>query len=88
MPAENTTNCRACGIEVSSKVPEYYVELECFRKINKSEEQPPRRGSDEYHAAIEKLAPEVREEYFNNLQMYDDGHLWCPACGIKLGGSE
>jgi len=87
MPAELPIVCAACGTEVAPDVPEYYVELECFRIISEREDKTPRRGSKEYHEAFEKLAPEVREAYFKNREMYDEGYRWCPVCGTRLSWS-
>lgn len=84
MTAEPTIVCASCGAEVTSQVPEYYIELECFRKIREHGKSVPRRGSKEYHEAIEKLLPEIRKKYFESSEMYDEGHRWCPKCGIRL----
>ncbi len=87
MRADNIMVCNSCGVEMKPDVPEYFVELECFRIINGRGKEMPRRGSREYHEASEKLLPEIRAAYFKNRKMYDDGHLWCPACGARLRGS-
>jgi len=79
-----TINCPSCGAEITSDVPEYYVELECFRMISERGQDTPRRGSKEYHEAIEKLLPQVRKKYFENIELYDQGHRWCPKCGMRL----
>ena len=86
MSSEPVIVCPSCGAEVSREAPEYYVELECFRIIAEQGQDVPRRGSEEYHEAIERLLPKIREEYFKNREMYDGGHLWCPACGARLQG--
>ncbi len=77
--------CGSCGAEVSREIPEYFVELECFRLMADRQEKMPRRGSNEYHKAMDTLLPEIREAYFNNSEMYDKGHLWCSSCGCRLG---
>ena len=84
MSLEREITCGSCGAKVSREVPEYFVELECFRLMADRQEEIPRRGSNEYHKAMEKLMPEIREAYFNNPGMYDKGHLWCSACGCRL----
>lgn len=84
-PIENAIVCRSCGMEVTRDVPEYYIELECFRIIKARGEEAPRRGSKEYHEAIEQIMPKIKAKYFKNKEMYDGGHLWCPACGTRLG---
>lgn len=76
--------CECCGTEISPQAPEFYVELECFRLISERGEYVPRRGSSEYHEAMERLRPKIGESYFRNQQMYDHGHLWCPVCGCKM----
>ena len=88
MSAGHTLVCPACGSDITPDVPEYFIELECFRLIQRRGAKAPRRGSAEYHEAIEKLSPEIRETYFKNREMYDEGHLWCPKCGCRLKGSE
>ena len=85
MSAENDLICRSCGAEVAPDVPEYYIEIECFRLIKERGEKTPRRGSNEYQESIERFMPEIRVKYFKNKEMYDGGHLWCPACGTRLG---
>lgn len=84
MSPDHKLACAFCGVEISPEVPEYFIELECFRLISESGGETPRRGSKDYHESIEKLSPQVREAYFQNREMYDDGHLWCPACGSRL----
>jgi DNA-directed RNA polymerase subunit RPC12/RpoP len=81
---ERTYTCAHCGAEVSPEVPEYFIELECFRIIDEREGETPRRGSSEYQEAMEKLSPEIKAAYFKNPEMYDNGHLWCPMCGGRL----
>jgi hypothetical protein len=88
MTAEPTIVCASCGAEVTSEVPEYYIELECFRMIRERGEDVPRRGSDAYHEAIENLSPEIKKKYFENSEMYNEGHRWCPKCGIRLGENK
>jgi len=83
VPRDDLMKCACCGVKISPEVPDYYIELECFRMI--SEQGPaPRRGSREYHDAMERLVPEIRAAYFQNRDMYDRGHLWCPNCGSRL----
>ena len=88
MPAEKPPVCAACAAEITTDVPEYFIELECFRLLDEREEKVPRRGSKEYHEVIERLLPEIRESYFRNRRMYDEGHLWCPSCGFRLAGTR
>ena len=85
MCSEHVITCASCGAEISCDVPEYFIELECFRIISEREEEIPRRGSKQYHEAMDKLSSDVREAYFQNREMYDQGHLWCPVCGGRLG---
>jgi len=88
MSLEREIMCGSCGARVSRAVPEYFVELECFRFMADRQETIPRRGSNEYHEAMEKLLPEIREAYFNNPEMYDKGHLWCSVCGCRLSSNS
>lgn len=88
MPAGHTIICASCGAEIAPDVPEYFIELECFRLIRQRGEEVPRRGSRKYHEAIESLTPEIREAYFKNREMYDGRHLWCPKCGYRLRGPD
>lgn len=85
MTAERTIICLSCSAEITSEVPEYYIELECFRMISERGEEVPRRGSKDYHEAFERLLPEIKKKYFENSEMYEEGHRWCPKCGIRLG---
>ncbi len=80
-------NCACCGAQITPQVPEYFVELECFRLLNERKGSVPRRGSKEYHDAMEEFLPEIQESYYRNREMYDNGHLWCPVCGSKLAAS-
>ena len=41
MAAERTIACSACGTEVAPEVPEYYIELECFRIISERGKDAP-----------------------------------------------
>ncbi len=84
MSPEQKLVCALCGAEISPEVPEYFIELECFRIMSERGEQVPRRGSKDYHDAMEKLLPNIREAYYKNPQMYDHGHVWCPVCGGRL----
>lgn len=84
MSGDTAKVCQSCGAQITQEAPEYFIELECYRLINERRGTVPRRGSREYHDAMEKLVPEIRESYFNNRQMYDHGHLWCPVCGSRL----
>ena len=84
MPTEKPSACAICGAETTADVPEYFIELECFRLMEERTGKVPRRGSKDYHEAIERLLPEIRESYFRNRRMYDGGHLWCPLCGCRL----
>jgi predicted RNA-binding Zn-ribbon protein involved in translation (DUF1610 family) len=84
MTAEPTIVCASCGAEISSEVPEYYVELECFRIIRERGKDVPRRGSKKYHEVFNELLPQIKKRYLENSEMYDEGHRWCPKCGIRL----
>ena len=84
MPGERVSACSCCGARIETQVPEYYIELECFRLLNQQGREIPRRGSREYHEAMDRLLPEIQEAYFRNREMYDNGHLWCPTCGSRL----
>ncbi len=85
---EGTIRCACCGALVSPEVPEYYIEIESFRLLSERGVSMARRGSREYHDAMEKVRSEVVASYFHNLELYDRGHLWCPTCGSKLFSSE
>jgi hypothetical protein len=76
--------CACCGEAVRPEVPEYFIEIESFRLMAERNLQMPRRGSKEYHSALEKLRPEVQALYFCNQGLYNRGHLWCPKCGSRL----
>jgi hypothetical protein len=84
MSGDRIFACACCGAEIAPEVPKYFVELECLRLIREREEKVPRRGSKEYHDAMERLLPEIQQAYFGNQEMYDHGHLWCPECGRRL----
>ena len=83
-PPNRNFICSLCGAEVSSEVPEFFIELECFRIISECEGEIPRRGSKEYHESMERLSPGIKEAYYANREMFDHGHLWCPVCGGRL----
>ena len=87
MAADDVFTCSSCGAEITPEVPDYFIELESFRLMNEREEKMPRRGSKDYHDMMKRLLPEIREAYFRNREMYDHGHLWCPACGNRLATS-
>jgi hypothetical protein len=76
--------CVCCGELVQPEVPEYFIEIESFRLMAERNLRMPRRGSKEYHSALEKLRSEVQALYFGNRELYDQGHLWCPRCGSRL----
>ena len=84
MASDVNPTCSFCGAKIVPQVPEYYMELECFRLMSTRLETVPRRGSREYHEVMQALAPEVHEAYFQNREMYDRGHLWCSVCGGRL----
>ncbi|UCD58795.1 MAG: hypothetical protein JSV16_06730 [Candidatus Hydrogenedentota bacterium] len=84
MSADHVFTCACCGSEIGAEVPEYYIELECFRLMSEREERLPRRGSREYHEAMDRLLPEIRQAYFEDREMFEQGHLWCPVCGSRL----
>jgi DNA-directed RNA polymerase subunit RPC12/RpoP len=84
MVADQTPKCASCSAQISAEVPEYYVELESFRLMSERIEKLPRRGSKEYHEAMERLMPQIHRGYFQNPEMYDTGHRWCPVCGSRL----
>jgi hypothetical protein len=88
---DSVIKCVCCGVSVAPEVPEYFIELECFRLMTELSGQIPRRGSPEYHDVMEKLRPEISASYFRNMELYDRGHLWCPMCGSRLsprGGED
>ena len=60
MSAGHTFTCAHCGAEVLPEVPEYFIELECFRIIQAREEKIPRRGSKEYHETMERWRRQYR----------------------------
>ena len=80
--------CGCRGELVPADVPEYCVELECYRLLREREQKVPCRGSREYHEVMERLSAEIHRNYFQNPSMYDHGHLWCPMCGCRLGHQE
>ena len=84
MPDNRNFICSLCGAEISPDVPEFFIELECFRIIREREGDIPRRGSKDYHEAMKQLSPKIKEEYYKNREMFDHGHLWCPVCGARL----
>ena len=84
MPESETVRCGCCSASVTPQVPEYYAEIESFRLMAERNESVPRRGSAKYHDAMERLRPEAQASYFQNHELYDRGHLWCPMCGNKL----
>jgi hypothetical protein len=84
LPESDIPSCACCGAEIPVEVPEYYIEIQSFRLMSERIEKVPRRGSKEYHDEMEKLLPEIRQGYFQNPEMYNQGHLWCPVCGSRL----
>jgi ribosomal protein L32 len=80
--------CACCGVFVTPEVPEYFVEIESFRLMAERNQSVPRRGSREYHDAIDKLRAEVSASYFLNCELYEHGHRWCPRCGSRLTSEE
>ena len=84
MSVNRNFTCSLCGAAISPEVPEYFIELECFRIISERGGDVPRRGSMDYHEAMEQLSPEIKEAYYRNREMFDHGHLWCPVCGGRL----
>jgi len=88
MPSGKMTVCDCCGAQISPDVPAYFIELECYRLLSERGQPVPRRGSTEYHTAMETLSADIRHSYFQNPRMYNRGHLWCPVCGDKLNCQE
>ncbi|RJP17792.1 MAG: hypothetical protein C4520_15595 [Candidatus Abyssobacteria bacterium SURF_5] len=80
--------CGCCGALVAPEVPQYFFEIECFRLLAERNREIPRRGSREYHEAMEELRPEITTSYYHNAELYRNGHLWCPVCGSRLTPSK
>ena len=54
MSADRIPTCACCGAEIAPEVPRFFIELESFRLMNEHDAKVPRRGSKEYHEAMEK----------------------------------
>ena len=85
---QREVKCACCGASVTPDVPEYFVEIESFRLMSERGQDIPRRGSQKYHHAMEHLRAEVRASYFENIELYNRGHLWCPHCGSRIPSED
>ncbi len=84
MSSRRSRTCPVCGAEIAGEVPGYYIEIESYRRISEFGEKIPRRGSKEYHEAMDKLRSEIEDAYYKDGEMYDNDHLWCSVCGSRM----